>query len=76
MTRTEAETRKEMIYTRLMEAGWDVNDLSKVAQEYDLVVSAESVKEPDDPYAGHQFCDYVLLGKEGNRKNKCLIKLK
>jgi len=66
MSKNEAETRKEMIDTRLMEAGWDVNDLSKVVQEYDLIISADSVKDANDPYTGHQFCDYVLMGRDGN----------
>ncbi len=32
--KTEAETRKELIYKRLQTAGWDVKNLAQVAQEF------------------------------------------
>lgn len=64
--KTEAETRKQIIDKRLKEAGWDVNNRSQVISEYDISVSLpEGVAEARTKYEGHQFSDYVLLGKDG-----------
>lgn len=66
MTRTEAQTRKELIDAALQSAGWDVNDATQVITELDIQTSLpEGVAEPRTPYEGHQFSDYVLLGKDG-----------
>ena len=66
MSRTEAQTRKEFIDKKLLDAGWDVNNLSLVIKEFDIDIGIpDSVNEPQTPYQGHQFCDYVLLGKDG-----------
>jgi superfamily II DNA or RNA helicase len=63
---SEANTRKEMIDTKLNFAGWDVNNLAQVSQEFDIVVPlSEGVSEPRTPYEGHQFSDYVLIGRDG-----------
>ena len=64
---TEKHTRKEIIDIRLKQAGWDVNDLMQVVQEFDIKVDLPEgmVSEPTSPYQGHQFSDYVLLGKDG-----------
>lgn len=65
--KTEAETRKELIDTKLLAAGWDVNNLSQVSQEFDISVPLpDGVSEPRTPYEGHQYSDYVLLGEMGN----------
>jgi type I restriction enzyme R subunit len=64
MSKAEYQTRNEIIDDRLMDAGWDVNDLTKVVQEFDLIVNPDRVREDGDPYAGHQFCDYVLMGRD------------
>jgi type I site-specific restriction endonuclease len=62
---SEAQTRKEFIDTKLHLAGWDVNDLTQVSQEFDISVPlADGVFEPHTPYQGHQFSDYVLLGRD------------
>ena len=62
---TEAETRKGLIDTRLFTAGWDVNNLTKVSQEFDISVPLpEGVSEPRTPYEGHQYSDYTLLGRD------------
>ncbi len=61
--KNEKLTRKEIIDIRLKEAGWDVMDRTQVIEEYDIHVSI--VEEPTSPYSGHQFSDYVLLGKDG-----------
>lgn len=63
--RTEAETRKELIDAKLYAAGWDVNKLTQVSKEFDISVPLpEGVAEPRTPYEGHQFSDYVLLGRD------------
>lgn len=66
MTHTEALTRKELIDKQLLSAGWDINDRSQVAAEFDVRVELpEGVMEPRTQYEGHQFSDYVLFGKDG-----------
>lgn len=61
----EQHTRKEIIDKRLAEAGWIVGDATQVVTEYDIIVDANLVREAATPYAGHQYSDYVLLGKDG-----------
>lgn len=71
--KTEAETRKELIDTKLYTAGWDVNNRTQVSQEFDISVPLPDsnhrfefeVAEPRTRYAGHQFSDYVLFGRDG-----------
>lgn len=61
----EHQTRKEIIDAKLNQAGWDSADRSQVVEEFEIKVSSERVKESVSPYAGMQFCDYVLLGRDG-----------
>ena len=43
-----------------------MKDLSQVIEEFDILTSpAEKIAAPRRPYEGHQFSDYVLLGKNG-----------
>ncbi len=63
--KNEKHTRKEIIDSRLKQAGWIVGDRSQVVQEFDIVVNKYLVMEAPTPYAGHQYSDYVLLGKDG-----------
>jgi len=64
--KTEAETRQEIIDAKLYAAGWDVNNFTQVAQEFDISVPLpDEVAEALTPYQGHQFSDYVLLGRDG-----------
>jgi type I restriction enzyme R subunit len=64
--RTEAETRRIFIDAKLATAGWDVDNRAQVIPEFDInVLSSDRVAEVPTPYAGHQFSDYVLLGKDG-----------
>lgn len=63
--KTERLTRKEIIDNRLKEAGWIVTDRTQVIEEYDIIVDKNQVEEASTPYSGHQFSDYVLLGKDG-----------
>lgn len=66
MTKTESQTRQQIIDERLKKAGWDVNDPSQVTAELDIWVGLpEGVKEAIHEFQGHQFADYVLLGPDG-----------
>lgn len=66
MARNEKQTRKQIIDHRLAEAGWDVANAAQVVEEFDIEVGLpEGVEEPRTKYDGHQFSDYVLLGKDG-----------
>ena len=62
--KTEHQTRIELIDAALKRAGWDVNDPGKVVQEFDIIVDPDQVAEASTPYGGHQFSDYVLLGRD------------
>jgi len=63
--KNEKQTRKEIIDNRLKEAGWNVSDRTQVIEEFDIIVDSNLVREAPTPYAGHQYSDYVLLGKDG-----------
>jgi len=63
--KNEKRTRKEIIDNRLKQAGWNVGDRTQVIEEFDIIVDAKLVKDAPTPYAGHQYSDYVLLGKDG-----------
>lgn len=66
MAHTEAQTRKEFIDQQLQSAGWDITNRAQVVEEFDIKVDLpEGVQEPRTKYEGHQFSDYVLLGKNG-----------
>jgi type I restriction enzyme R subunit len=60
---TEHQTRKEIIDQRLRQAGWIVGDHTQVVEEFDIKL--ENLESPESPYKGHQFSDYVLLGRDG-----------
>jgi type I restriction enzyme R subunit len=65
MTRTEAQTRSELIDMHLAQSGWNVKDPTQVIEEFDILTPiSEGVAETLTPYKGHQFSDYVLLGKD------------
>ena len=63
--KSEKHTRKEIIDHRLQQAGWYVTDRTHVIEEFDIVVDNDLAAEAATPYAGHQFSDYVLLGRDG-----------
>jgi len=66
MSKTEAQTRKELINVKLLAAGWNVTDYTQVIEELDINVSLpDCVCTPRTKYEGHQFSDYVLLGRDG-----------
>ncbi len=75
MTKTEALTRSELIDNQLAQSGWNVKDPTQVIEEFDILTPLpESVAEPRTPYEGHQFSDYVLLGKD--RKPLAVVEAK
>ena len=63
--KSEHLTRKEIIDHRLKQAGWNVSDRTQVIEEFDIIVDSGLVEEAKTPYSGHQYSDYVLLGKDG-----------
>lgn len=66
MPKTEAQTRAELIDRQLSLSGWNVEDPTQVIEEFDILVGLPlGVAEPRTPCEGHQFSDYVLLGKDG-----------
>ena len=75
MTRTEAQTRSELIDSQLAQSGWNVKDPTQVIEEFDIPTPLPlGVAEPRTPYEGHQFSDYVLLGKD--RKPLAVVEAK
>jgi type I restriction enzyme R subunit len=65
MSKSEAQTRVEHIDQLLAVSGWSAKDPTQVVQEFDILTGlAEGVAEPRTSYEGHQFSDYVLLGKD------------
>jgi len=71
---TEQETRIALIDVALKKAGWNVDDPGQVVQEYDILVDPLQVAEARTPYGGHQFSDYVLLGRD--RKPLAVVEAK
>jgi type I restriction enzyme R subunit len=66
VAKTEAQTRKEVINKKLLQAGWTVSDRTQVVEEFDIeITQPNEVRESVSPFSGHQFSDYVLLGKDG-----------
>jgi type I restriction enzyme R subunit len=75
LSASESQTRSELIDSQLAVSGWDVKDLTQVVEEFDILTSLPlGVSEPRTPYEGHQFSDYVLLGKD--RKPLAVIEAK
>lgn len=75
MTKSEAQTRSELIDTQLALSGWNTKDPTQVVEEFDILTSLpEGVAEPRTLYEGHQFSDYVLLGKD--RKPLAVVEAK
>ncbi|MGE0771694.1 MAG: hypothetical protein AB7K37_08280 [Cyclobacteriaceae bacterium] len=62
----EAAARKQIIDRNLLKAGWSIADPTHVIVEFDIYVGLpDGVNEPETKYQGHQYADYVLLGKDG-----------
>lgn len=62
--KNEHQTRKHIIDSRLRKAGWNIADRSQVVEEFEIKTDTGVECDPS-PYAGHQYSDYVLLGKNG-----------
>ncbi|WP_158826565.1 type I restriction endonuclease subunit R [Mucilaginibacter lacusdianchii] len=60
----EKLTRKEIIDKRIQEAGWNIQDRTQVVKEFIIRGNADRLNEPELKY-GVEFCDYVLLGRDG-----------
>lgn len=66
MSKTEAQTRQEIIDKKLGEAGWRVDDVTQVIKEFEIEVDTSKWEEGVvTEHHGHQYSDYVLLGKTG-----------
>jgi len=75
VTKSEAQTRADLIDTQLALSGWNVKDPMQVVEEFDILTDLpDGIAEPRTPYEGHQFSDYVLLGKD--RKPLAVIEAK
>ena len=75
MSKSEAQTRAELIDQQLAQSGWNVKDPTQVIEEFDILTALpQGVAEPRTPYEGHQFSDYVLLGKD--RKPLAVVEAK
>lgn len=75
MAISEAQTRSELIDQQLAQSGWDVKDPTQVVEEFGILTGLRDVvAEPRTSYEGHQFSDYVLLGKD--RKPLAVIEAK
>lgn len=56
MTKSEAQTRSELIDQQLALSGWNVKDPTQVVEEFDILTSLpEGVAQPRTPYEGHQY---------------------
>ncbi len=66
MQGSEKETRIADIDIQLCLAGWDVKNPTKVVQEFDILVGLpKGIADTRNEFNGHQYSDYVLLGKDG-----------
>lgn len=75
MPRTEAQTRSDLIDSQVAQSGWNVKVPTQVVEEFDILTPLpQGVAEPRTPYEGHQFSDYVLLGKD--RKPLAVVEAK
>jgi type I restriction enzyme R subunit len=75
MSKSEAQTRADMIDQQLAQSGWNVKDVTQVVEEFDILTALpEGLDQPHIPYHSHQFSDYVLLGKD--RKPLAVIEAK
>lgn len=75
MSKSEAQTRSELIDQQLAQSGWNVKDPTQVIEEFDILTALPpGVAEPRTPYEDHQFSDYVLLGKD--RKPLAVVEAK
>jgi type I site-specific restriction endonuclease len=75
MTKSEAQTRSELIDQQLAQSSRNVKDPTQDVEEFDILTALpEGVAETRTPYEGHQFSDYALLGK--HRKPPAVVEAK
>ncbi|NUY03541.1 type I restriction endonuclease subunit R [Paraburkholderia youngii] len=75
MTKSEAQTRGELIDRQLALAGWNVKDPTQVIEEFNILTGlSDGMDEPHTFHEGRQFSDYVLLGKD--RKPLAVVEAK
>jgi len=66
LTGSESETRTALIDQQLALAGWNVADPMQVIEEFDILINRpDGLSENHVAYKGHQYSDYILLGKDG-----------
>jgi type I restriction enzyme R subunit len=66
MTKSEAQTRAELIDQQLAVSGWNVVDPTEVVKEFHILIDGSGSSEgSENPYQGRGFSDYVLVGKDG-----------
>ena len=58
----ETDTRTDLIDNELIKCGWDINDIAKVIQEYEIELDNDL---PNFFDVSKRFVDYVLLNKTG-----------
>ena len=58
----EAETRVKLIDDELVKCGWNVQDITKVVQEYEIELDIDLPKFFD---VSKRYVDYALLNKMG-----------
>jgi len=66
---TEDQTRKKIIDGLLNKAGWDLNDRSKVIEEFEIEGTSSSnwrVSEKKAGFNASGFSDYLLLDRAGD----------
>ncbi|MCM1981777.1 type I restriction endonuclease subunit R [Lyngbya confervoides] len=64
--KSEQQTRIELIDELLAQSGWNVKDQTQVIEEFNILTTrSKALAESRTTYQGHQFSDYVLLGKDG-----------
>ncbi|MBR8512383.1 DEAD/DEAH box helicase family protein [Burkholderia cenocepacia] len=75
MSKSEAQTRAELVDQQLYAAGWNVKDPTQVVEEFDILVSLPpNDAEARIPYESYQYSDYVLLGRD--RKPLAVVEAK
>ena len=75
MTQSEHQTRIDLIDRLLSLSGWSVKDRTQVIEEFEITIpSTESDIKEHAHLQCHQYCDYVLLGK--NSKPLAVVEAK
>ena len=63
MVKTEAETRRELINTKLRLSRWDLQNPSQVVEELDIDLIGHGLYKGTITHekSGHQYADYALF---------------